>query len=192
MDELKEKLETSTLEVEGEVAEEEQPYVYCGVCHMPPEFCEFMPSFPKCQEWLLGNHPDLHSLLYSSDNADGVGSSTVQTASSKRGGKAQVRDESVVKEKQAQARAQAQITIRRQDRNKRKTLTIVKGLDEAVGLDLKKVAKRLAGKFACGAAVTEDVTKQGHEITIQGDVGPELMDFLPLEYSINPEQIHFQ
>lgn len=188
MDEIKEKMEATGLDDKGA-----QQQVYCGICHMPPEYCEFMPSFPKCQEWLQEHHPTLFNALYTETATFNNSANTVATASSKRAGKAQVRDESLLKERQAQARAQAQVIIRTQDRNKRKTLTIVKGLEE-VGLDLKKVAKRLAGRFACGAAVTEDVSKQGLEITIQGDVASELADFLPKEYpnNLKPAQIHIQ
>jgi hypothetical protein len=26
--------------------------VYCGVCSLPPEYCEFQPSVAKCKDWL--------------------------------------------------------------------------------------------------------------------------------------------
>jgi density-regulated protein DRP1 len=52
---------------------------------------------------------------------------------------------------------------------------------ELFGLDLKKVAKRLAGKYACGASVVKD--NNGKELVdVQGDFVDDLLDFLPKEY----------
>jgi density-regulated protein DRP1 len=176
--------------------EQKAPTIYCGICSLPLEYCEYMPCFEKCKDWLAEHHPSLYAELYlSKDNQNlelgEAQRNVVQTASSKRGGKAAVKDEAKIKEKIEAQRSSATITIRKYDRSKRKAMTIVKGLDEAGGVDLKKAAKRFAGKFACGAAVTEDTIKGGLEITIQGDVVVELRDFILQEYpNINSEQIH--
>ena len=34
---------------------------YCGVCSMPPEFCEFGSCFDKCLPWIADNCPDVLS-----------------------------------------------------------------------------------------------------------------------------------
>jgi density-regulated protein DRP1 len=34
--------------------------VYCGVCGLPPEFCEYGPDFEKCKPWLAQNCPNLY------------------------------------------------------------------------------------------------------------------------------------
>jgi density-regulated protein DRP1 len=48
---------------------------------------------------------------------------------------------------------------------------------EAFDIDLKKVAKQFASKFATGASVTKNA--QGlDEIVIQGDVGDEILDMI--------------
>jgi density-regulated protein DRP1 len=66
-----------------------------------------------------------------------------------------------------------QITIKRQERNKRKHITSVHGLD-AFGLDLKKVAKFFAQKFATGSSVSKN--PQGlDEVVVQGDVTEEIV-----------------
>jgi len=41
--------------------------LYCGICTMPVEFCEFGTCADQCKEWLAENHPDATSL------AQGVG-----------------------------------------------------------------------------------------------------------------------
>ena len=67
----------------------------------------------------------------------------------------------------------SQITIKRIERNKRKYVTTVLGL-ESFGIDLKKAAKLFAQKFATGASVTKN--PQGlDDITVQGDVSDEIV-----------------
>lgn len=60
-----------------------------------------------------------------------------------------------------------EIVLSRVQRNKRKFVTIVAGL-ETFGHKLKTAAKKLGKRFACGAAVSHDNEKD--EIVIQ--VGP--------------------
>ena len=70
--------------------------------------------------------------------------------------------------------------LKRTSRNKRKAVTHVRGL-ELFGLDLKKVAKKFAGKYACGSSVVKD--NNGYdEIDIQGDFVDDLMDYIPKEF----------
>ncbi|KAL8796931.1 MAG: hypothetical protein Q9195_000702, partial [Heterodermia aff. obscurata] len=54
----------------------------------------------------------------------------------------------------AEDKAAAKVLIKRVERNKRKFVTAVSGL-EAHGLDLKKVAKEWGKKFATGSSVTK-------------------------------------
>ena len=60
--------------------------------------------------------------------------------------------------------------------NKRKHITSINGL-EAFGVDLKKVAKQLASKFATGASVTKNPQGQD-EIVVQGDVSDEILEMI--------------
>lgn len=87
--------------------------------------------------------------------------------------------------REAEKRATSKIVIRRIERNKRKFVTTVQGL-EAFGLDLKKTAKVLATKFATGSSVTK-VPSGGEEITIQGDVCYEIEELLNEKYKEIPE-----
>lgn len=68
------------------------------------------------------------------------------------------------------------MTIKRIERNKRKHVTAIHGL-EAFGVDLKKAAKLFAGKFATGSSVTKNPQGQD-EIVVQGDVSDEVLDMI--------------
>lgn len=81
--------------------------------------------------------------------------------------------------------ASSKVIIKRVERNKRKFVTAVSGL-EAFGLENKKVAKDLGKKFATGASVTK-VPSGGEEIVVQGDVSEEIEEFLLEKYSVIPE-----
>ena len=59
-------------------------------------------------------------------------------------------------------------------------MTHIKGF-ELFGLDLKKVAKRLAGKYACGCSVVKDNNGK-EEIDLQGDFIDDLLEFIPSEF----------
>ncbi|KAI1958561.1 Translation machinery-associated protein 22, partial [Ophidiomyces ophidiicola] len=57
-------------ETEAQIAPAEpqaRHIVYCGVCTLPPEYCEFGGTAKKCEEWIQTTHPDLHQKLYSEE-----------------------------------------------------------------------------------------------------------------------------
>jgi density-regulated protein DRP1 len=87
--------------------------------------------------------------------------------------------------KQAATIASSKVIIKRVERNKRKFVTAVSGL-EAFGLDNKKVARDLGKKFATGSSVTKLPTG-GEEIVVQGDVSEEIEEFLLEKYTVIPE-----
>ncbi|KAG9029055.1 Translation machinery-associated protein 22 [Tulasnella sp. JGI-2019a] len=68
------------------------------------------------------------------------------------------------------------VTIKRIERNKRKYVTSIHGL-ETFGIDLKKAAKQFATKFATGSSVTKNA--QGFdEIVVQGDVSDDILEII--------------
>jgi density-regulated protein len=87
--------------------------------------------------------------------------------------------------KQAATIAASKVIIKRVERNKRKYVTAVSGL-EAFGLDNKKVAKDFGKKFATGSSVTK-LASGGEEIVVQGDVSDEIEEFLLENYKVIPE-----
>ncbi|EEA22290.1 Translation machinery-associated protein 22 [Talaromyces marneffei ATCC 18224] len=152
--------------------------VYCGVCTLPPEYCEFGGTSKKCEEWLQKTHPDLHEQLYS-EEALNANLSTLSITAREKAAKDAAKKEA--KALQAETRdaerlASSKIIIKRVERNKRKFVTVVIGLEQ-FGLDLKKVAKELGKKFATGSSVTKSAAG-AEEITVQGDVSDDLFEWL--------------
>lgn len=88
-------------------------------------------------------------------------------------------------QKHAATLALSKVYIKRVERNKRKYVTAVSGL-EAFGLDNKKVAKDFGKKFATGSSVTK-LPSGGEEIVVQGDVSDEIEEFLLEKYKEIPE-----
>lgn len=88
--------------------------------------------------------------------------------------------------RESERKAAAKVLIKRVERNKRKFVTVVSGL-EAHGLDLKKMAKEFGKKFATGSSVTKTASG-GEEITVQGDVSDDVYDFLVENHDDIPEE----
>lgn len=141
---------------------------YCGLCGLPPEYCEFGPEPEKCKEWLKENIPDLYESLVGKIeglSVDGDEKKKRQT----RGGKAN----KLIKKKTSVKK----VVLTRETRSKKKCVTIVKGMS-TFSIDPKKAAKAFANRFSCGSSVTGD-----DEIVIQGDVADDLIDFIQEKWS---------
>ncbi|KAL4589510.1 hypothetical protein LXL04_002417 [Taraxacum kok-saghyz] len=180
------------------MAEKPQPVqvLYCGVCGLPAEYCEFGPDFEKCKPWLIQNaadiYPDLQDAnakevdkvsnqLQSSSITDGTsasGSSAPKQESVKKlpGGK--------VKKKERQ-----EVIIEKVTRNKRKSITTIKGL-ELFGIKLSDASKKLGKKFATGASVVKGPTEKD-QIDVQGDIAYDILDFITHTWPDVPETAVF-
>lgn len=151
---------------------------YCEVCSFPLEYCEFGSSLTKCKEVLQKEDPELYDHYYSEEALQAkLGTLSLDA-------QAKLEQETAKKEKKAVAKADAalkkklasQVTIKRIERNKRKHVTSIHGL-ETFGVDLKKAAKQFAQKFATGASVTKNPQGQD-EIVVQGDVSAEIVEMI--------------
>ncbi|CAJ2513313.1 Uu.00g014320.m01.CDS01 [Anthostomella pinea] len=180
------------------MADTEQPEVpsepqgrhvlYCGVCTLPPEYCEYGGTVKKCQDWLQKEHPVVYGKIWSPEALEAATASLSVDAQKRAAKDAQKKAAQAEKaeQKQADKIANSVITIKRVERNKRKYVTAVSGL-EAFGLELKKVAKEFGKKFATGSSVTK-VPSGGEEIVVQGDVSDEIEEYLLEKYKdIIPE-----
>lgn len=137
---------------------------YCGLCSLPPEYCEYGADPEKCKQWLKDNIPDLYEELCSKVDGLSVEDGGEKKKRQTRGGKAN----KLVKKQTSEKK----IVVNRETRSKKKCVTIIKGLS-TYSIDPKKAAKAFANKFSCGSSVTGT-----DEIVIQGDVGYDLVEFL--------------
>ncbi|KAJ3553902.1 hypothetical protein NM688_g3374 [Phlebia brevispora] len=175
---------------------------YCAVCSFPLEYCEFGSSITRCKEWLQKENPALYDRYYSEEAMQAkLGTLSLEAQSklekdtAKKEAKAEAKADAALKKKMA-----SQITIKRIERNKRKYVTSIHGLEafgtlgpasvknheelieficvhDAAGVDLKKASKLFAQKFATGASVTKNPQGQ-EEIVVQGDVSGEIVEMI--------------
>jgi len=145
---------------------------------MVKQYCEFGGTTPKCSAWLSKNHPDLYARLYSPDalasNLSTLSADAIKRAekdSAKKAAKA-----AAAEQRDSEAMASAKVIIRLVERNKRKFVTTISGLEQ-YKLKLKDVSKDMGKKFATGASVTKTASG-GEEITIQGDLAVDVEEWL--------------
>ncbi|GAB7352772.1 hypothetical protein MBLNU459_g3119t1 [Dothideomycetes sp. NU459] len=160
---------------------------YCGGLTKDIKYCEFGGTTKKCEEWLQKNKLELHQALYSED-AVAAGLSTLSVDAQKRAEKdaqKKAAKAEAAEQRESEKRATSKIQIKRVERNKRKYVTCITGL-EAFNIDIKKVAKDLGKKFATGSSVTK-VASGGEEITVQGDLSEDIEEWLLATYKDLPE-----
>ncbi|XP_063066826.1 density-regulated protein [Engraulis encrasicolus] len=149
--------------------------LYCGVCTLPTEYCEYMPEPAKCRQWLEKNFPNEFARL-TMDNAPHKGQEgpkggdappageEEEKKKQKRGGRGQI--------KQKKKTVPQKVTIAKIPRAKKKYVTRVCGL-ATFDIDLKEAQRFFAQKFSCGASVTAE-----DEIIIQGDFTDDIIDVI--------------
>ncbi|XP_030624514.1 density-regulated protein [Chanos chanos] len=146
--------------------------LYCGVCSLPIEYCEYMPEPAKCKQWLEKNFPDVFARM-TLENAPKQETGSGETPAAgeeeekkkqKRGGRGQI--------KQKKKTVPQKVTIAKIPRAKKKFVTRVCGL-ATFDIDLKEAQRFFAQKFSCGASVTAE-----DEIIIQGDFTDEIIDVI--------------
>lgn len=178
------------------MADKPQPVhvLYCGVCGLPAEYCEFGSDFDKCKPWLIKNAPDLYPDLLKeagAKDADGVADKLQSTSISSDASASKPKDEEVkrlpggkVKKKEKQ-----EVIIEKMIRNKRKCITTVKGL-ELFGVKLSDASKKLGKKFATGASVVKGPTEK-EQIDVQGDIAYDIVEFITDTWPDIPETAIF-
>ena len=128
--------------------------IYCRICSLPSEYCEFGPSEAECMAWLKSTYPEFYARLKGDLSLD----------------KLKISDKPVKKKEVPK------VIIKRSERNRRKCVTCILGL-EHYQVDLKKAAKLFANKFATGSSVSKN--NQGlDEIVVQGDLQNEIFDLI--------------
>ncbi|KAJ5609889.1 Translation machinery-associated protein 22 [Penicillium herquei] len=183
----------------GPVEPQARHIVYCGVCTLPPEYCEFGGTAKKCEEWLKEEEPELWNRLYSEAD-DFFDPDSLNANLSALSVSAQERAAKDAKKKEAKAaqneardaerKAASKVIIKRVERNKRKHVTVITGL-EIFGLENKKLAKELGKKFATGSSMTRSAAGT-EEITVQGDVSEDVKEWLGEVYGSKVPQANIE
>mmetsp|Transcript_17577 Transcript_17577/g.33141 ORF Transcript_17577/g.33141 Transcript_17577/m.33141 type:complete len:203 (+) Transcript_17577:42-650(+) len=178
--------EVALKEPESGLSENMDPVsvVYCPKCTMPPEYCEHGPCFEQCLPWILKNCPEVLSdelLAKMTDSLD-VNEEEEKPKKKNKGPKLKKSAELVA--------GRTQVVIAKVQRQKRKFITAVAGLDTVPGLKLKDAAKAFGKKFSSGASINENATGS-KEVVIQGDVGYDLPELLINKFSVPPNCIFF-
>ncbi|XP_020224783.1 translation machinery-associated protein 22 [Cajanus cajan] len=181
------------------MADKPQPVrvLYCGVCSLPPEYCEFGSDFDKCKPWLIQNVPDLYPNLIKEANdkeADRVADKLQGTGISSGAGDGAA--SSAPKEEvkrlpggKIKKKEKQEVIIEKVVRNKRKCITTVKGL-ELFGVKLSDASKKLGKKFATGASVVKGPTEK-EQIDVQGDIAYDIVEFITDTWPDVPEAAIF-
>jgi len=173
---------------------EKQPVpkiLYCGVCGLPPEYCEYGPSFDKCKPWLIEHCPGLYPNLQEEEKKEGE-ETEQKESKGKRGGKGLNKPDTDAEVKlmpggKLKKKEVPTIHVSLVQRNKRKYVTVVCGL-EKFGVKLPEAAKLMAKKFSCGASVVKGTAGE-EEIDVQGDITDDLIDFLNEKWQISDDAI---
>ncbi|TVU21376.1 hypothetical protein EJB05_31006 [Eragrostis curvula] len=193
--------------------------LYCGVCGLPAEYCEFGPDFERCKPWLRANAPGVYpdELIASSsgggDDKDvdkvgerlqGVG---ISDGSSSASGSASASKQEEVKRLpggKLKKKDKQEVVIEKIVRNKRKCVTVVKGLElfgegcsvkcyeenDCVCVKLSDASKKLGKKFATGASVVKGPTEK-EQIDVQGDISYDIVEFITDTWPDVPESAIF-
>eukprot|EP00026_Physarum_polycephalum_P011947 Phypoly_transcript_12198.p1 GENE.Phypoly_transcript_12198~~Phypoly_transcript_12198.p1 ORF type:complete len:194 (+),score=35.93 Phypoly_transcript_12198:49-582(+) len=145
---------------------------YCGVCTLPIEYCEFTPTYEKCKKWQQEN-----GITQAEDVATDIQNMSLTTKTNETTTSTEPKEEvkllpgGKIKKKEV-----PNVYISRTNRNKRKYVTTVTGL-EMFGIKLPDAAKLFAKKFSCGSSVVKNPSLV-EEIDIQGDVKDDIVDFI--------------
>ncbi|XP_052199738.1 translation machinery-associated protein 22 [Diospyros lotus] len=182
------------------MAEKPQPVrvLYCQVCGLPAEYCEFGSDFEKCKPWLIQNAPDLYPDILKEENekeadkvSDRLQTTSISDGTAHSGGSSTSKQEEVkrlpggkIKKKEKQ-----EVVIEKVVRNKRKCITTVKGL-ELFGVKLSDASKKLGKKFATGASVVKGPTEK-EQIDVQGDISYDIVEFITETWPVVPEAAIF-
>jgi len=114
-------------------------------------------------------------------------------SSGKRGGKGLVKPETTDNEVKllpggkVKKKEKPTIHISRVQRNKRKYVTIIVGL-EKFGVKLPEAAKLFAKKFSCGSSVVKSPGGED-EIDVQGDFTDDIVDFVMEKWDVPEDSI---
>jgi density-regulated protein DRP1 len=162
-----------------EISKESEPIKvqYCPRCTLPPEFCEYGQLFEECLPWILKNcktalSPDVLSKLMEKASLEAIGDQDGIEKIEKEEKKKSKKGNAGPKKKAALG--ECCVVISRIQRQKKKFVTSVRGLETVPDLKIKDAAKIFGKKFSSGASISDIPGSKDKEVTIQGDVSFDL------------------
>lgn len=158
--------------------EKAEVVVYCAICGLPPDFCQYGPSWDKCKPWVMEHFPHYYPEL------TGTSLEAAKKTAEEAAEKGKVKELPGGKKKRDTS---PHVTIRKLTRGGRKCVTCVTGL-EGFGIKLEDVAKKFKKKFACGSAVVKGDNGAPDIVEIQGDFEEEVIDVVCEEFKTVPRE----
>lgn len=150
--------------------------ITCPYCKIPSEYCEFKEEWGKCKEWMEKNAQQVLQAIQAAREQDILNNKTTKTLK--------------VKKEKEEKKENRHVTISISRRGKKKTATVIVGLD-AYGVDPKKACTYLKKRFACGASEQIDTLTNLPAIEVQGDIRDDIGDILEGEYKVPPKFITY-
>jgi density-regulated protein DRP1 len=152
---------------------------YCPIDGLPPDFCQYGPSWEKSKPWCMEHYPHYYPELCS-DSLDDARKKAEEAAD-----KAKVKELPGGKKKRE---ASPGVAIKKLTRGGRKCVTSVAGL-ETFGVKLEDAAKKFKKKFSCGASVVKGENGQPDTVDVQGDFEEEIVDLIVEDFKIPGEKV---
>jgi density-regulated protein DRP1 len=150
---------------------------YHPITGIPDEYNEFLPK--DCAEYKALKGLASTSAAEAADGAD------MEKLSLKEGEEQAKEPSKSSKKKKSKEPA---VVIETNKRNKRKTTTIITGLD-LFGVKLQEAAKMFKTKFASGCAVTKNAENK-EELTCQGDFLDQAVALILKNYNVDEKVIY--
>lgn len=148
--------------------------MYCPICGLPPDFCQYGPCWEKCKPWCMEHCPQYYPELSGVSLEDAK--KTAQEATER--GK-----EKLLPGGKKKRESSPRIRIKKLTRSGRKCVTSVTGL-EGFDVKLDDVAKRFKKKFSCGCSVVKGENGVPDSVDIQGDFEEEAAELIVAEFKL--------
>ena len=155
---------------------------YHPITGIPEEYNDFLPKDTAEYKALKGL---ASTPAAGAEGADGVDGADMDKLSLKEGEEQPKESSKSSKKKKSKEPA---VVIETNKRNKRKTTTIITGLD-MFGVKLPEAAKMFKTKFASGCAVTKNAENK-EELTCQGDFLDQAVTLILKNYNVDKKVIY--
>ncbi|KAF7458426.1 Translation initiation factor SUI1 family protein [Cryptosporidium felis] len=141
---------------------------YCNYCGLPLDYCEYAQCHVRTNKSCESTEID--HLSSNLDSKVGVTDPQVPPENSQK----KTEEYKVNKKKKTK---QNSILIKVESRARRKSVTVVSGL-ELFNIQLNEAAKKFAKQFSCGASVVKGCNGKPDQIDVQGDFDMLIAEFI--------------